>query len=863
MSCKFDPYDIFCKLLPLVSENEYQDVGSLGSHDRGENAELFDLQKAGWEFRSAGASWYFEEVPVMDTMCLVVVDASTPSSQEFVRQYPFNHKSSKAAAEQYFEIHRNARLGFLYWQAADGRIVGVRFPSLNDELRFEQSFKIAKERNSAAISRIEAVQSLGQNQRRARWQCSSCLLFWPNLRLSCDVCTYDLQVRRQSTPANNTRKQRLHNRERPLLTSIPVKRQRLRVIKSEEEENLKPSENCKDCVGMWINQTRRSSNSGYASGSGSTCSSRCRPQAKSRTPAVRTTPLSEAAKFKPEVAVDLEVGAIKKKEVEELSEEVRHKVAVEGREEVDRERGEHSTQHHFARLANITKSRGSKCGASTDITGWLLTRLPLLTSEDSHAQLLALRQISSVLTRREDSVWRAVAGGVPRFVELLESGNHQAVQREAAGVLAQLAGGSGAYAEMVARKGAATPLSRLLLSDADSVRATALRALHRISDGSAEARMEVLRAPGTVPALEALSNVCGRKPAELRRAAALLMSLCDGLRSTETAMARCLLKAIQSLILLDETEVLVFTCWALTHLMEGPHLEVASGWALTHLTWRRVVALLSHNASRVQVPALRALGQLLYACCDTQATSAVFDDLGAVAALAGLLHHEERCLRMDACWALSNAAADGGARARQVADCSGLLVQLTWMLAQDDWAVKAEAVWVVLRLAEHRDVELVERLLEMDCVSPLAHLLRGPDVEVVIVSLHVVGHVLDTKPKANLSSCVLSAVEDCFKADASTQSLRTAIEAVSKHFSWHVAVSSCLPKGKNAMQALPRRGSSTTRVSIVPTEVDSASDTEAIGDDEIIGPDPDEVQSRNNGTLKRRSTWWNLDNLSK
>merc|ERR1711977_487588 len=103
--------------------------------------------------------------------------------------------------------------------------------------------------------------------------------------------------------------------------------------------------------------------------------------------------------------------------------------------------------------------------------------------------------------------------------------------------------------------------------------------------------------------------------------------------------------------------------------MEGPHYGIASGWVLTHLTWRRVVTLLSHSASRVQVPSLRALGQLLYRGSDSQAVSAVIDELGGVAALAGLLHHEERCLRMDACWALSNIASDSF-RARQVADCS-------------------------------------------------------------------------------------------------------------------------------------------------------------------------------------------------
>ena len=59
----------------------------------------------------------------------------------------------------------------------------------------------------------------------------------------------------------------------------------------------------------------------------------------------------------------------------------------------------------------------------------------------------------------------------------------------------------------------------------------------------------VLQAPGTVPALEALSNVCGRQPAELRRAAALLMRLCEGLNSAETAVARSLLRAIQSMVL--------------------------------------------------------------------------------------------------------------------------------------------------------------------------------------------------------------------------------------------------------------------------------------------------------------------------
>eukprot|EP00746_Dinoflagellata_sp_MGD_P146538 gnl/MRDRNA2_/MRDRNA2_78995_c0_seq2.p1 gnl/MRDRNA2_/MRDRNA2_78995_c0~~gnl/MRDRNA2_/MRDRNA2_78995_c0_seq2.p1 ORF type:complete len:788 (+),score=107.37 gnl/MRDRNA2_/MRDRNA2_78995_c0_seq2:295-2364(+) len=613
------------------------------------------------------------------------------ADQEEVRQYPFYGN-----AEMHFEIHRHDTFGFLYWQSQNGHIFGLRFPSSEDELRFEHGFNIAKERNSAAISRIEAVQLLGQQQRRGRWQCDTCLLFWPKALSVCSICTHshELQTPHPSTPENDKQKQRVAHQER-LSSNIPLKRRRLRVINSEGQAEGKSApknqgkENCQ-----------------------ASCNGKSKTQHSSRDEAERapfcTAPVSSRNEF---------------------SEAQQDKARAE-----DEDTRHQGSSYAPLKYANITKSRGSKCGASSDMTGWLLARLPMLASEDPHAQLMALRQIVAVLTRRGDSVWHAIAGGIPRFIELAGPRSHQAVQREAASLLAQLAAGSAAHADVVAGKGAAIPLSCLLSSDADSVRATALRALHRISEGSLPARLSVLQAPGMVPALEALSNVCGRQPAELRRAAALLMSLCEGLSSSETDMARCLLRAIQSMIQLDEPEVLVFTCWALTHLMESPHFCIASGWELTHLTWRRVVTLLSHNVSRVQVPSLRAVGQLLYACIDAQAVSAILDDLGAVAALAGLLHHEERCLRMDACWALSNVASDI-LRARQVVDCPGLLVQVAWMLAQDDWAVRAEAVWVVLRLAEHRNADIVEQLLEMDCVTPLAQLLRSPDGDVIVVEV--------------------------------------------------------------------------------------------------------------------------------
>merc|ERR1712224_932829 len=94
----------------------------------------------------------------------------------------------------------------------------------------------------------------------------------------------------------------------------------------------------------------------------------------------------------------------------------------------------------------------------------------------------------------------------------------------------------------------------------------------------------------------------------MRRAAMLLMHLCEGIAASEADVLPGILRTLRNLVWLHDSEVLVHACWALANLMESSHLTVGVDADM----WHRVVALLSHGASRVQPPALRAVGNLLY-----------------------------------------------------------------------------------------------------------------------------------------------------------------------------------------------------------------------------------------------------------
>ena len=229
-----------------------------------------------------------------------------------------------------------------------------------------------------------------------------------------------------------------------------------------------------------------------------------------------------------------------------------------------------------------------------------------------------------------------------------------------------------------------------------------------------------------------------------------------------------LLPTLQRLLNSSDHEVLSYTCWALSHLCDGPSSHIAA--VVTSPDPRdvpgglvpRLVDLLLHNSWRVTKPALRTIGNIVCAECveepvipgidgsiptsppaSTDFTEVILD-CEAVPRLKLLITHSNREIQKEACWTLSNIAAGTNDQIQAVIDSDAIppLVQLV-NDKNTDQEVKSEACWVVLNATSCGTDQQIEVLVSEGCVSVLGLLLE--EASMVTMALEGLERVLQAE----------------------------------------------------------------------------------------------------------------------
>ena len=246
-------------------------------------------------------------------------------------------------------------------------------------------------------------------------------------------------------------------------------------------------------------------------------------------------------------------------------------------------------------------------------------------------------------------------------------------------------------------------------------------------------------------------------------------SSADGMSSSTSASVEidiCLLiPTLRRLLGSIDHEILNYTCWALSHLCDGPASHISAVVTTTNPKdppcglVPRLVQLLHHENWRVTKPALRTIGNIVCAEYDEDSgdkSSAPTDftevilECDAVPRLKRLIAHNNREIQKEACWTLSNIAAGTVDQIQAVID-SGAIPPLVQLVndKKTDQEVRSEACWVVLNATSCGSDQQISVLVSEGCVSVLGLLLE--ETSMVSMALEGLERVLQVEKNQEIA----------------------------------------------------------------------------------------------------------------
>nr|GME20009.1 importin subunit alpha-2-like [Ipomoea batatas] len=396
-----------------------------------------------------------------------------------------------------------------------------------------------------------------------------------------------------------------------------------------------------------------------------------------------------------------------------------------------------------------------------------------LRSDDGNLQLQAATQFRNLLSiERSPPVDEVIqAGVVPRFVQFLARADFPQLQFQAAWVLTNIASGTSEHTRVVIESGAVPIFVKLLSSPSDDVREQAVWALGNVAGDSPKCRDLVLSSGALSPLLAQLN--ANAKLSMLRNATWALSNCCRGKPQPPFEQTRPALPALQQLIHSTDEEVVTDACWALSYLSDGTHDKIQA--VIDSGVCSRLVELLQHPSSSVNVPALRAVGNIVTG--DDMQTQ-----LDTLPAMVAGVRSDDGNLQLEATTQFRKLLSIERSPPVDEVIQAGVVPRFVQFLARDDFPqLQFQAAWVLTNIASGTS-EHTRVVIESGAVPIFVKLLSSPSDDVREQAVWALGNVAGDSPKCRdlvLSSGALSPLLAQLNANAKLSMLRNATWALS------------------------------------------------------------------------------------
>ena len=195
--------------------------------------------------------------------------------------------------------------------------------------------------------------------------------------------------------------------------------------------------------------------------------------------------------------------------------------------------------------------------------------------------------------------------------------------------------------------------------------------------------------------------------------------------------------------LIDSTdeEILTDVCWTVSYLSDGSNDNIQA--VIESGICPRLVDLLRHPSTSVQIPALRSIGNITTGE-NLQAQMVIMS--GALPALHSLLSSPKEGIRKEACWTISNITAGPPPHIQAVLDAQ-IIPPLIDILSNSnsDFKTRKEACWAISNVTRcgSQEPTQIRYLVNQGCIKPLCDLLTMADNNIIRVALDGLNNILE------------------------------------------------------------------------------------------------------------------------